>query len=218
MMPGLNVTCSIDDFDRKFTKKEDPFTRNLIELFEDRMNRIIRFETKVLGDKFTLNGIANRRIDYNRYLSPEIEKYFSKRLSKEVFEATKNQDVADMHSDYLTIWDIYSLLKEITLNIKDIISIELKIMLKAFVILQITDFDDLILRQEKTVKMIDWLQEKFVMRFKDTVLNFDGFEKHFVTESANSAVWVLLNDLNIEKREISKYLDFIDKAIVYCVS
>jgi hypothetical protein len=203
------------EFERFFTNRLDPNINNLVKDFENQITQIIRFEIKVVKENFQVKGLSEKRFDYNLSLGTVIEEFLTKKLVAELFEATKNEDVENLYSDYLDIWEVYSLLKEITPNIQDLISVELKTMLKAFVMFSITNFEDLVNPEVGFVRKIDWLQEKIVMRYKEAVLNFDGFDKHFVNESANSPLWILVNDVNIEKKEISKYLDIIDKAIVY---
>lgn len=201
------------EFDKFFSDRNNPIINKQIESFEREITYIVRFESKVLGDKFSFKSLSKKRVNYQENLSRQFEKYVCARFIDEAYNETKNDNISEIYSDYLSFWDTFHLVTKISPNVLTIISSDLKLAIKAFIGLRVSDFKGII-DENLGLRIIDWLDEEVPIRYKDSILGLDAIETHFKRESKNSPVWDVLNQITIEKQEISKYLRIIEKTIV----
>lgn len=200
------------EYQQFFIDRESSIISKQIDAFEKEITDIMRFEIKVLGDKFSFKNLSKKRTAYHYNLSREFEKHLCDQLVNEVHQETKKEDVKAIHSEYLSFWDTFQLLIQLAPNLLSIISDELHLKIKSFIGLKITNFDGVI-DDQLGLRIIDWLNEKVPLRYKDSILGFESFENYFKGESPNSPVWKVLSKITLEKKDISKYLIAIEKVI-----
>jgi len=200
------------EFESFFMLRNDPKINEQINKFEEELSKIMRFEINVLGEKYSFKNLSNKRMSYHNSLTGAIEKHASQQLIKESYEYSKNEEILSLKSDYLSLAELYTLIKTMVPNVPKILSEEFNSLAKAYVGLLILNRENPI---DHYIKMIDWIDGEFLLQYKNSIWGIKtNLKPYFPNEAPSSPLWLLLEDFELNKIEIYKYLNIINKAIV----
>lgn len=200
------------EFESFFILRNDPKINEQIAQFEDEISKIMRFEIKVLGEEYSFKNLSNKRVSYHNSLTGAIEKHASQQLIKESYEYSNNEEILSLNSDYLSLAELYTLIKTMFPDVQKILSEEFNSLAKAYIGLVILNRENPL---EQYIKVIDWISGVFLLQYKNSIWEMNtNLKSYFPNEAPSSPFWVLLADFQLNKLEIHKYLNAIEKAII----
>ncbi len=183
-------------------RRTDAVITGELKDFEQAIEKMIRFEHAIQGDKFNLVGLKEKLISYQRNMLRELEIVLNQLLLSHL-------GIADMDPERMTFGELYLILEANDPEIRKRITGQLEAQIEAF--LSLLSF--LHTRKEEAPKLLDWLNPDFQAAYKSSLFADDaGRDKVF---DRDPVFRKLLTAFPVQVSRIPLYLSSLDRLVVH---
>lgn len=200
---------SDDQFDEYFVKKSNPAINEQINEFEEAVTKVIRFEAKKSGDKYTISGISDRLFHYYQNMSRELEKHIQKQLFDFSTTLLPGEDLRAIFHDAMMLEDSYTLIEKKISVIRKKLPVNLVDRLTAYY-----QFRGFIRTYHKEIRCLDWLDLQTQISFKEFLFTPHPLKDLFPNEAKHSPFLRLFQEFEPVVEKAPTYLKSMDKMLM----
>ncbi len=212
----LNASGGITEktFEESIVNRKNKELDLLLKSYENNIKNAVRYESKILGEEFTLKGLSKRVYLYENNLLSTIEKYILNQFRIFVSQYLDRKSMKKIFNDFHFFVDSYYMVKNDYIeDLKNVLPYALQINITAYI--QYIAFgsskegkEDI----ENPIKIKDWLSEQIKDSFRTYLMKSNEYHI-FPKESEKSPIIKLYKDFPINRIDIKKYLLAIDLII-----
>ncbi|MCB9298833.1 MAG: site-specific integrase [Lewinellaceae bacterium] len=198
-----------DQFEQFFEGKTNDAVNSQIEEFEETLTKIIRFEAKQVGDKYSISGIAKRLYHYHQNMSRELEKHLQQQLHAFSTGQLPGKDLRSTFHDAMKLEDSFLIIEKQIPGFQEKVPSHLVDRLTAYY-----QFRGFIRTYYKEVRCLDWLDLPTQVAFKEFLFAPHQIQDLFPNEAKHSPFLRLYQQFSLSLEKIPTYLRSMDKMLV----
>ncbi|MCB0583673.1 MAG: hypothetical protein KDD10_30615 [Phaeodactylibacter sp.] len=198
-----------DQFEEFFVKKTNPTINEQVRGFEQNVTKIIRFEAKEVGDKYSISGISDRLDHYHQNMSRELEKHLQQQLHEFSNGQLPGTDFRSTFHDAMKLEDSFLIIEKQIPGFQEKLPANLVDRLTAYY-----QFRGFIRTYDKNVRCLDWLDLPTQIAFKEHLFSSHEIEDLFPNEAKHSPFLRLYQQFPLILEKIPTYLKSMDKMLV----
>lgn len=198
-----------DLFEEFFEKKAHPGINEQVSEFEDSISKVIRFEAKEIGDKYSIIGVSNRLYHYYQNMSRELEKHLQKQLHEFSAGQLPGKDLRATFHDAMMLEDSYIIIEKQIPGLREKLPAHLADRLTAYY-----QFSGFAGNYHKEIRCLDWLDLPTQIAFKEFLFTTHQISDLFPNEAKHSPFLRLYKEFPLAIEKIPTYLRSMDKMLV----
>lgn len=197
-----------DQFEEFFAKKTNQSINEQVMEFEEKVTKVIRFEAKEIGERYSVSGIGNRLDHYHQLMHRELEKHLQKQLHEFSVDQLPGEDLRAIFHDVMMLEDSYMIIEKKIPSIRKKLPVHLVDRLTTYY-----QFRGFIRTYDKEVRCLDWLDLPTQIAFKEFLFTPHQITALFPNEAKHSPFLRLYQQFPLVTEKTPIYLRSMDKML-----